>query len=102
MTQSPSSFDWGSLFPLVSSLLSLLVILGVVVGLLMWLRRREKARWPGGKVGKTPFFNLSDLFPAFRPTQAQFEAWRTECARLEKENEELKSQVQKLLAERRD
>jgi hypothetical protein len=80
--------------------LSVLVILGVFVGLVVWLRRREKARWPGGKIGRTPFFGLSNLFPVLRPTQAQFDAWRAECARLAKENEELKSEVQKLPAER--
>jgi hypothetical protein len=98
MPASPPSIDWAGLF----SLFSVVLILGVGVGLLFWLMRREKkARWPGGKVGKEQFFSFSNVFPVFRPTQAQFDAWREECARLTKENEELKGQVQKLLAERR-
>lgn len=98
MPAPPPSFDWAALF----SLFSAVLILGVGLGLLFWLMRRErKARWPGGKIGREHFFSVSNLFPIFRPTQAQFDAWREECARLSKENEELKSQVQKLLAEHR-
>jgi len=97
MIESLPFFDRDSLLLILITLLILIVILGLVFSL---MRRARKARWPGGKMGRESFFNLSNLFPALRPTQAQFNAWREECARLTKENEELKSQVQKFLAER--
>jgi hypothetical protein len=101
MTDSASSFDWANIVQSLISVLFLGGMAGVIFLVIRLMRQTRAAGWPGGKVGRERFFSLSNLFPVFRPTQGQLDAWRDECARLTRENEALKSQVQKLLDQRR-
>jgi len=88
MNQSLAAFDW----EYVIGILLCLFMLSSLVGTLWFVISRERSRLPDGKM----HFRFSDNFNLMPPTHSQLVAWRSECAKLTKENENLKKQVREL------